>query len=814
MSGLLSRKLRRDVRAGWSRFVLMVVALTVSLTVFGGMLFAWSAIGRETGGAYAATEPASATLVFRTGLGTSTMSAVVAAARSRPGVIASAGRAQFDTEAAIAGSARPYPMQVFVAAPDDPMRLAKFDLGGPAWPPAPGEVRIGRDSLSLLGAAVGDPIRLRLPNGRTASLRIAGTVYDPSLAPSPQEQRGRAYVSLATMVGAGDPAVLDQLKIQVADPGGTLPSRDRDRVAAAAEDVGEFVQRQYGAQVAEIQVPEPFAHPHQWQADLLLVTLLVGAAAALLLSAILVASMLNNLFTQQIPQIGILKAIGAGSARISRGYLALTLLISTAATLIAFGPAMLIGRIFLQMLLDMLGVQPASVAPPWWATAGTIGVGVGLPPLIALVPLVKASRITVRAAMDHSGTGRAAGRTTGVVARLSRLRTVDRRLLMALRNTFRRPARFWLSAGLLAGAGAVFVSGLSLIAGTNAVNAQQAAQRDWDVEVRLAKPTEVNELSALVRSVPEVVKVAGLNIMPAAVAPPGRIPLTRTYPDQGHDSTRLITVSGAGASPGKLLEGRWLAPGETGAVVLNQITRKTTIPGLVVGDTVQLTLGSTTTDWRVVGVVEERGDAAAYATSEGLAAATRRPVEANQLRVFTQGKDEAARTRTAEAIGQALAAAGVQVVSSASISRSEAIGTGHTGPVILVLVGVALPLGLLGIIGLASTTSANVLDRTREFGVLHAIGAKPRVVRRIVLTESIFLAVASCLLAVGPALALTAVLGNGLGNLFMSAPLPFRVSGSGLAIWSALAVLGAVLATEAAATRASRITVREALASL
>ena len=52
MTGLMSVKLRRDLRASWSRFALMVVALAVSLTVFGGLLAAWASIGRETSGAY------------------------------------------------------------------------------------------------------------------------------------------------------------------------------------------------------------------------------------------------------------------------------------------------------------------------------------------------------------------------------------------------------------------------------------------------------------------------------------------------------------------------------------------------------------------------------------------------------------------------------------------------------------------------------------------------------------------------------------------------------------------------------------------
>jgi putative ABC transport system permease protein len=46
----------------------------------------------------------------------------------------------------------------------------------------------------------------------------------------------------------------------------------------------------------------------------------------------------------------------------------------------------------------------------------------------------------------------------------------------------------------------------------------------------------------------------------------------------------------------------------------------------------------------------------------------------------------------------------------------------------------------------------------------------------------------------------------------MDAPLPFRISLPAAGIWLAIVVLGAALATDAAATQASRLTVREALA--
>ncbi|MEV0621925.1 ABC transporter permease [Nonomuraea sp. NPDC050404] len=489
----------------------------------------------------------------------------------------------------------------------------------------------------------------------------------------------------------------------------------------------------------------------------------------------------------------------------------MTLLVAAAATLIALAPAVWIGRTFVARLLATLGIQPENLAAPWWAYLVMAAAGLGLPPLLALPPLIRASRTTVRAAIDHHGT---ASKPGGLLVRLSRLPRLDRGLLMALRNTARRPARFWLSTGLLAAAGAVFVAGMSLEAGADAITREQAAQRTWDVDLQLAAPAPTDAVVGAVRRVPGVTRAEGFGVLPVGVAGPNGFPVTRTYPDQGHGRLTVTALPRGVSTSAKLIEGRRLNPGETGAVVLNQATRKKTIPGLTAGDSVRLFIDGRVTSWRVAGIVEERMGDSVYVTAEGLAAALGRPQQVNRLRVFTGAHDERTRDAVAAAAGKALTDAGITVRSAASISRGEAIGAGHMGPLLLVLLGIAVPLGVLGVIGLASTMSANDLDRTREFGIMYAIGARPRVVRRIVVAEGLFLALAGCVAAVVPAVVLTWLLGAGLGNLFMSAPLPFRMSAPGAGIWIVLALLGAALATEAAATRASRVAVREALAYL
>lgn len=814
----MTLKLRRDLRASWSRFALMVVAIAVSLAVFGAVLFAWSVVSRETNSAYEGTGPASATIVLDRAISTERMAAIAAQARGRPGVIEATGRSQFTTEVEVNGRLRDLPLQLFVAAPDDPMRMAKFGVQQGRWPPSRDEIFIGRDTLGLLKLGVGDTVAINTPGGDRARLRVAAVVYDPSLAPAPQQQTGHGYLSTGSLAASAQQPVLDQLKIQVAEPGQTMPSRNRDAVVAVAGEVGQWLVREHGQAIREIQVPEPYAHPHQGQANALLLSLVAGGAAALLLSAILVANMLSGLFIQQIPQIGIMKAIGARSGRIARHYLAQTLLVAAAATLFALAPAALIGRAAVSAVLGFLGVVPASTAFPWWTIIVILAAGLGLPPLMALLPLIKASRTTVRAAIDHQGLGSKPGTPTGVLARLSRIRGLDRGLLMALRNTVRRPARSALCVGLLAIAGAVFVAGMSLRSGVEAVDEERKAKRNWDVEVELASPVPADEVTALVQRVPGVSRVEGSHRARSGVAGPGQIPLTRTYPDQGHGRVSVTAIPSGSSMlpPPRLLAGRWLNPDETGAVVLNQITRDKTVPGVKAGDTVQLYVDRKSTAWRVVGIVEERegGGGGVYATARGFSDAMGQAPRVNQLRIATDGHDEQTRRAVADAVGKALTGAGIKVESAASVSRSDAISGGHLVPIILILLAIAIAMGVVGAIGLASTMGANILDRTREFGVMHAIGALPKAVRRIVVAEGVFLALASCLVGVIPALALTALMGAGLGKLFMGVALPLRVSMLAAGIWIAFVILGAALATEAAARRASRITVREALAAL
>jgi putative ABC transport system permease protein len=92
---------------------------------------------------------------------------------------------------------------------------------------------------------------------------------------------------------------------------------------------------------------------------------------------------------------------------------------------------------------------------------------------------------------------------------LSRLQNLDRTVLMGFRNIFRRRARLLLSVGLLASAGAIFVGGMSTMAGFQASIDRDKELRRWDVDVRLA---EIDQDSAvpLTNLISEIPGVTGV----------------------------------------------------------------------------------------------------------------------------------------------------------------------------------------------------------------------------------------------------------------------------------------------------------------
>ena len=121
------------------------------------------------------------------------------------------------------------------------------------------------------------------------------------------------------------------------------------------------------------------------------------------------------------------------------------------------------------------------------------------------------------------------------------------------------------------------------------------------------------------------------------------------------------------------------------------------------------------------------------------------------------------------------------------------------------LLGLALVIALLGI---ANTLALSIVERTREIGLLRAVGMTRRQVRRMVRWEALIIAVFGALLGIliGSAIGfgvVTSLADDGLGS--------FALPAGQLVIWLIVAAVAGLIASLGPARKAARLNVLKAI---
>jgi putative ABC transport system permease protein len=274
------------------------------------------------------------------------------------------------------------------------------------------------------------------------------------------------------------------------------------------------------------------------------------------------------------------------------------------------------------------------------------------------------------------------------------------------------------------------------------------------------------------------------------IAPPARTPLLRPA----------------------VLQGRWLSPEDTDAVVINTDLLDDQ-PDLRIGSEVTLMLRERARVWRVVGIV--RGVLTgrnAYVNYPYYASLVNQPGRASSVFVVTDQRGAEYEAGVGQALEDHFAGLGMRVSSVNTTSADRFNITYQFGLLVTFLLIMALLLAVVGGLGLTGTMSINVLERTREIGVMRAIGASTPAIIRIVIFEGVFIGLLSWAQGVALALPISRLLGNAIGTLIVRDPLSYAFSLTGAAIWLAVVAVVSALASLAPALNASRISVREALA--
>jgi putative ABC transport system permease protein len=185
---------------------------------------------------------------------------------------------------------------------------------------------------------------------------------------------------------------------------------------------------------------------------------------------------------------------------------------------------------------------------------------------------------------------------------------------------------------------------------------------------------------------------------------------------------------------------------------------------------------------------------------------------ASSLRLVLEHRDAASISAVKASLDQNLGREGVRALNSLS-SADRRIGFDeHMRMIYVFLIVMSSVLAAVGGLGLMTTMSLNVLERRREMGVLRAIGAAPRMVWLIVVTEAVATATLSWALAALVAWPFSRTLANLLVRGLFRTSLDFVFEPSGLLVWLSVCVLLAAVASLLPAWHASRCPVREAIA--
>lgn len=676
-----------------------------------------------------------------------------------------------------------------------------------AWPAQQG-VGIERLSSAFYGFDIGDSVIFEL-DGTDRAFPITGEIRHPFVPPPNFGGAAYFFADGETMARLGIPQGLyNQMLVRV-EPYSEDYARDR---AAAIKE--RLAKQGIGIFLTIYQNPdEHWGRPF---IEGITLVLRVLAVVSLLTSVILVINTMTAIITQQTDQIGVIKAIGGTSDVIARVYLAGVLVYGVLALLVALPLGMVGAFATTQALLNIFNIDYETFQFSTRAVWLQLFAAIVAPLLAALWPVMAGAAISVRQAIASYGLGGDFGYSwfDRMIEKTAE-RFLSSAYAMALGNMFRRKGRLWLTQGVLIVAGTMFLMVLTLSNSVTFTLENEFARREYDIKLRLIGLQRTDRLTQLGQQVPGIVALEPRYTVPTTVLREG---------EQVKDTAGLggeLTAVPAGSTMYEPLitNGRWLHPDESGNVII--ISKDTAdFNDVGVGDVLTLDLGVYgADDWRVIGTYQAlTADPIStdpiYAPATAVMAATKQVNKAVELLVSTERKDAAATAAIMDALTNVYETRNMDInnfVSRTKPQDREYAGN-QFGIVTSMLLGLAVVMGLVGGVGLMGSLSISVVERTREIGVLRAIGAESPTIMRMFVMEGVLQGVLSWLVAVPLSFTLARPMASLLGQVIFETDLDFAFAYTAVFAWLIAILVISTLASLAPAYSATRISVRQSLA--
>ncbi|WP_062516956.1 ABC transporter permease [Demequina gelatinilytica] len=717
------------------------------------------------------------------------------------------------------------PSQLFNWAGDPKLDQATLVEG--SGPEADGQIVLDLDGAPRLGYEIGDMVSIATDTGVT-ELELVGLVRFGETNSLQGATLGyMTEADAATLAGSEDYQTISVV---------TADGVDKDQVASAISEVIPEGTRAITGEAKAAEQAEQLDDILQY-VDIFAIAF---ALIALFVGSYIIVNTFRIIVTQRTREFGLLRAIGVSGRQLRTMILLEALVIAVVASTVGILLGYL-GALGLSALVEALsGNIFGTVTLPWDALLWGYSLGALVTLVAALMPAIHASTISPMEALRESATeSKKPLRMRNIVGGALTLLGVLA-IVVGLYMDVAKPYVF-------VGAGAmVLVIGVTLLAAQVLVPLAYGLKafltRVFRVDGKLAANNIRREprrsantaaalmigvmLLALVSTFTESLKSVVTDQFATSEAdffvlstqgaiPPGAIDLlgsedgvdfvTSTGVDQATYDGLGYSVASIDPATADLAYDYPNDPdfdGMDGGVFIDPVIQEL---GVEVGDQVALEGAEGSATLTVTGLYEREGDANFW-VDEATGAELFGDYDILQaMVVLDDGVDPAA---AEEQLTSALAEDFPLVVLSSPDQLAQFANQfiDLLLGVISAMLGAAL---IIAVLGVANTLLLSVTERTREIGLLRAVGVRRRSVRRMIRIESLVMAIFGTILGM--------ILGVGLGVALVKALAEFgftsvAIPWAWLGIYMVLAIIAGVVAAMSPARRAAKLDILQAIA--
>jgi putative ABC transport system permease protein len=679
-----------------------------------------------------------------------------------------------------------------------------LQLRGGHWPSAKNEVSIERMAAQFLNVGIGDSIIFQIDE-KERIIPITGFVRHPFVPPPQFQDMAFFFMGSAGMERLGVPdGTFNSVYVRV-----TPYSSDYSKEVATA--IKDKLAKQ-NVRVAAFVYEDPEKHWGRTFFDGITIVLKLLAGISVVISAILVFNTLSNLITQQTNQIGILKAIGGKTRTIVGIYMTSTLVYGVLAFLIALPLGAIVAFGITKSFLNLFNIDFDQFQYSQQAVIFQAVSALGAPLLAGLPPILKGARITVRQAIASYGLGGDyhSGRLDRLVEGFGQ-RWLPSYYATSLGNMFRHKGRLVMTQLVLIAAGSTFLMVMSLNSSIALTLDNFFKRQDYESWIGFDNNERADLVSSIAATVPGVEEVELRFVQSASMYMEGQL-----VKEAGIGSSIRGIPAGSDFFQPLIVDGRWLEPGDGQAVVLSRDAAEKN--GIKVGDIVTLNLGELGKDeWQVVGFYEPVfvgtfNAELIYAPQEALYRTTKKYNQGSWLLVRTTSTDSAFTAEVTKNLNDLFESKNMKVIESQTQAAQRITNEWQFSIVTSMLLALSIIVAVVGGIALMGAISIGVIERTKEIGVLRAIGARSPMILGIFVVEGIFQGILSWMIAIPISLLASRPVASVLGHAMFGATLDYQYNWLAVLVWLCIMLVISALASLLPARSAIRISVRDSLA--